>query len=151
MRAIILLAVVLVIAVGVGVYFLVYNYVTPPDFSGQTKSLEARIVQMSMPRPGEPVKMGLFSSSMETCPDLVMSVDLGQAFELVGGQTEWRGKSTSGVNGMVFVVKPKGYGRFSITGSAVCRLSNGSVSDTVKNTYEIDADGTRVEVSHPAT
>lgn len=145
----ILLVVGLLMIMGAMAYQLFSAYVTPPDFSGQQKPFEARISAMSPPRPGVTVKMGLFARALEHCGDVRMRTEVSEGFELLAGQTEWNGELyPTDVKSLVFLVKPKGLGRFVIKGHVECRRPDVLLKDTVEYEYNITSEKTTVAWRH---
>jgi len=121
------------------------SYVTPPDFSDQTKPFETKLTAMSMPRPGSAVKMGVFVHATERCTDAGLRADVGQGFELVSGETKWNGGLYPGDSkALVFMVKATGYGNFSIRAHTECRRTDSLLTDTVEYVYAVGPENTNV-------
>ncbi|MFH1294409.1 MAG: hypothetical protein ABIH90_00520 [Candidatus Aenigmatarchaeota archaeon] len=130
-------------------YQLFSTYVASPEFTNQTKPFEARITQMSMPRPGQAVKMAVFAKSLQKCDDLRLSADISQAFEVISGETSWIGEAYPGdIQSITFVVGSRGTGTYTIKGHVECRRLDGIDQDTVVHSYEIGNDYTEVFIKH---
>ena len=122
------------------------GYVTLPDFSGQEKPFEARVSAMSLPRPGVPVKMGIFARALWRCEDARIRAEISEGFEFLFGETEWHGEMhPNDVRSVVFLVKPRGLGQFTVKGYAECRNPDSLLSDTVEYEYNITSESTTVE------
>jgi len=122
------------------------SYVTPPDFSDQTKPFETKLVAMSPPRPGAAVKVGAFASAKERCTDASVVADVGEGFEVLSGETEWSGGLYPGDSkAVVFIARARGYGRFSIVAHVECRRTDALLTDTVEYVYDVGREWTTVE------
>ncbi len=145
-----LLTIGLIMVVSGMAYQLFSAYVTPPDFSGQEKPFEAGISSMSPPRPGVPVKMGLFGRALEYCRDFRMEADISRGFDVLSGETAWQGEVYAGdVRSVVFMVKPMGLGSFIVRGRVECRREDSLVQDIVEYEYDIDRERTTSTMRRP--